>query len=122
LESKVAQAEAVMKKRESKVLLLEYGPYQKNYAIHLTPINPHRNLSTEASVKRACMDTVVVLNDYVPHTCRVDLFLPKTEWKMKVISAVVVGGADLWNFNTDQFEAEGIPRIFSAVEKIILAS
>lgn len=120
LEAKQAQADASMKKLESKVLLIEYGTYQTHYAIHITPTHPVKNLSSEPMVKKALMEFVVILNEYVPYNLQVDLFLPREDWKMKVISAKVVDGTSAWNFNVALLESVGIPRIFNTIEKIIL--
>lgn len=118
-ETKTAEAQAFMRRLESSLLQLDFGTYQDNYAIHITPIHPKKNLSTDLLVKRALKELVLVMNEYVPYTCQVNLFLPRSEWKMKVISAVVVGGATAWNFDQTKFDDEAAPKIFKAVEKVI---
>ena len=120
LEAKPTEVLAAMSKLESNIVSVEYGTYQDNYAIHITPINPKRNLATDDDVKRALLSIVTIMNEYVPYNIRVDLHLPKSEWKMKVISAVVVGGASAWNFDHATFSEKAIPRIKSAVESVIL--
>jgi hypothetical protein len=115
------ELEASMKKKESKVLLLEYGPYKDDYAVHITPTHSARNLDTDERVKRAFVELCQHLNRYVPKTTQVELFPPNPQWKMKVISAVIKGGPSTWNFNIPLFEEEGIPALFQAVEKVILS-
>lgn len=121
MEAKKAEADASMKKMESRVLVIEYGTYQDNYAVHLTPIHPQKNLKDDVMVKAALRELVVVLNEHVPHELNVKLFMPRSDWAMKVISAVVDRGAGNWNFNYNKLEEDGIPKIFQAVEKIIMA-
>jgi len=121
MEEKKVAATASMKMVESKVLTLEYGTYQNNYAIHLTPIHPRKNLENDQDVKQAMYYLASILNEYVPHEVQVNLFLPRPDWKMKVVSAVVQNGATVWNFDRKRLEEEGIPRIFEAVEKVIMA-
>jgi hypothetical protein len=121
MEEKKIAADASMQKKESKVLVLEYGTYQDNYAIHLTPIHPRKNLENEQDVKQALYYLASILNEYVPHETQVNLFLPRADWKMKVISAVVQNGAHVWNFDKKRLEENGIPRIFEAVERVIMA-
>lgn len=118
-EAKTAEALASMKRLESSILQVDFGTYQDNYAVHVTPVNPKRNLSTDLALKRALKEIVLIMNEYVPFTCQVNLFLPRDEWKMKVISAVVVNGANAWNFDHSKFESEAAPKIFQAVEKVI---
>ena len=122
LTAKKVEPEGVMKKLESKILSIEYGTYQDNYSVHLTPVHPTKNLKDDESVKKALKELVVTLNEYVPQTLRVDIFMPRPDWKMKVISAVVIDGAKTWNFNLKSLEEEGIPKIFAAVEKVIMSS
>lgn len=114
------KAEASMKNLSNPVLALEYGTYQKDYAVHLTPHHPQRNLATDADVHQALREASVILNQYIPPTLQVAVSLPRADWKMKVISFVVKGGADAWNFDVPKFENEGIPKVFEAVQKVIL--
>lgn len=120
LEMKRTEVLASMKKMENKYLSIEFGVYQDNYAVHVTPVNSYKNLTNDVMVKRACTELATILNEYVPYTLRVDLYLPRAEWKLKVISAVVLGGATAWNFDPGKLEAEGILKMFKAIEKIIL--
>lgn len=119
MEAQQAQAQAAMSKVETRLLQVEFGTYLDNYAVHITPTHPQRNLSDELAVKKALKELVLILNDYVPYTLQVQLHLPQSDWKMKVLSAVVVGGASAWNFDTDKLEKEGIPRLIAAIESII---
>jgi hypothetical protein len=115
------QVEASMKQMSSKVLQLEFGTYQKNYSIHVTPIHPRRNLATDNDVDRAIEKLAITLNEYVPHTLEVKIHRPMSEWKMKVISVVIEGGANAWNFDLTKLEAECIPKLFKALEGVILS-
>jgi len=119
-EEKKVAADAAMSKKESKVLLMEYGTYQDNYAVHVTPIHAKKNLETPQQIKQALYHLASILNEYVPHEVQVNLFLPRDDWQMKVVSAVVLNGANVWNFDKKRLEEEGIPRIFDAIEKVIL--
>lgn len=119
-ESKIT-ADAEMKKHKSGILELEYGRYINNYAIHLTPVHPKKNLATDSDVKIALKELVLIMNEFVPPSLRVDLFLPKNEWKLKVISAVIIDGANAWNFDIENFEKLAIPRIIKRIEQIILS-
>lgn len=120
MEPKPAEMDASIKQMSSQVLLLEYGPYQKNYAIHITPIHERKHLKNDAAVRKALFELVTILNEFVPYTVQVDLHLPRSDWKMKVISAVIKDAAAAWNFDSDKLEKDGLPRIFKAIEKIIL--
>ena len=99
---------------------MEYGPHEDHYAVHVIPTHPQRNLSNENMVKAALKELVVILNEYVPTSLQVDLFLPRDDWKMKVLTAKVRDGLKAWNFDVKKLEEEGVPRIFEAVEKVIL--
>lgn len=120
LEEKQISATAVMKKMESKVLSIEYGTYENNYAIHATPIHPVVNLKTDKMVEAAMKILVVEMNAYVPFDLKVNLWFPRPDWKLKVISAVVEGGATAWNFDRQKLEDDGIPKIFKQIETLIL--
>jgi hypothetical protein len=121
LGAKKAEPEGEMKRMENKLLCIEYGTYQENYAIHISPVHAQRNFKDDLAVKRALKELVLVLNEHVPHEVQVKLFLPQPDWKMKVISSVVVDGAKTWNFNYKKLEEEGIPKLFQAIEKVILS-
>lgn len=120
LEEKQFSSLAAMKKMESKVLTMEYGTYEDNYAIHVTPIHPTVNLKTEKMVEAAMKAMVVEMNTYVPYDLQVNLWFPRPDWKLKVLSAVVEGGATAWNFDRQKLEDEGIPKIFKQIETLIL--
>lgn len=119
---KQVSADGSMKKLESRVTSIEFGSYRGDYSVHVTPTHPTRNLGTDEQVKKALTALAVTLNEYVPHTVRVDLFLPQKDWEMKVISAKVVGGADIWNFDKVGLEEKGLPKLLEAVDKIILVA
>ena len=113
-------SEAKMQTATSKLLSIEYGTYQDTYAVHITPTHPKRNISDEQKVYEALRELVIVMNEYVPQTLTVKLHPPRADWQMKVISAVVHGGAAAWNFDIPKFEAEGITKILTAIEKVIM--
>ena len=121
LDEQQVTADAQMQRMEGPVLHIEYGTYQENYAIHLTPVHPQRNIRDDAMVRQVLLETVPILNDYVPQSLRVDIHPPRTDWKLKVISFVINGAAKSWALNTAQLEAEGIPRIYKKVEELIMA-
>jgi hypothetical protein len=115
-----AESLASMKRLDSRVLSVEYGTYRDNYAIHLTPIHPQKNLATDAHVRLALKELVLIMNEYVPYTLQVELFMPRDDWKMKVISAVIKNAAGAWNFDSEKFDLEAIPRIHAAVEAVCM--
>lgn len=111
---------ASMKSLVGKVVTIEYGTYEDTYALHLTPTHPKRNLSDEQKVYDAMYQLAVIMNEYVPPTLQVKLYPPRADWQMKIISAVVEGGASAWNFDVEKFEAEAVARIHAAVEKVAM--
>jgi hypothetical protein len=113
-------ADAKMQTQEGKLASVEYGTYQETYSIHVTSTHPKRNLSEGNKVQDAMRELIIVMNEYVPQTLKVVIHPPRSDWPMKVISAVVEGGATAWNFDIPQFEKEGVPRIIEAVEKVIM--
>lgn len=117
-----AESLASMKRLDSRVVSIEYGTYRDNYAIHVTPVHPQKNLATDAHVRLALKELVLIMNEYVPYTLQVELFLPRDDWKMKVISAVVKNAAGAWNFDTEKFDTDAIPRIHTAIEAICMGS
>ena len=119
---KSAEVLGAMSRLETKLVSVEYGTYQNNYAVHVTPTHHQRNLSDDASVKRALKALVLIMNEYVPYSVQVNLYLPRDDWKMKVISAVVTDGATAWNFDHHKFSLEAVPRIAAAVENVILGN
>jgi hypothetical protein len=120
LDEQKVEADAAMRKVENKVLCVEYGTYQANYAIHITPTHPQKNLKSQADVERALWELVKILHDYVPQTVQVDLFLPRKDWQMKVISAVIKDWEQAWALDIKKLEEEGIPALFQGVEKVIM--
>jgi hypothetical protein len=113
--------EATMSELANSVLEVSFGPYQDNYGVHITPKHAKRNLATDRQVFLAIEKTMIIMNEYVPKALRVEIHPPRASWRMKVISFVVLKGATAWNFDTEKFEREGVPRIFEAVQKVILS-
>ena len=120
LSEKQIDVQASMKKIGSQLVTVEFGVYQENYAIHITPIHPQRNIVNDPMLKKALRRVVVVLNEFVPYTLSVQLHLPREDWKMKVVSVVIAGGATAWNLDTDKLEVDCMPRILQAVEDVIM--
>lgn len=121
MEAKTVQADASMQKLENKLLQLEYGVYQENYAVHITPVHPQKNLKDNAQVNRALLELAFILKEFVPDSVHVDLFLPRKDFEMKVLSAVVRNGTKEWGFNIKEFEEKAIPKLFKAIEKVIMS-
>lgn len=121
LKEKKIEADASMNKMENKVLCVEYGTYQNTYAIHITPVHPQKNLKTDKEVEKAVWELVKIMKLYVPQSVHIDLFLPRKDWKMKVISAVIKDWEKDWAFDVNKLEGEGIPTLFKEVEKVIMA-
>lgn len=113
-------SDAKMQTVSSRLISVEYGTYQENYAIHLTPVHPVKNLSTEQKVYEAMRELVLIMNEFVPQTLQVKLHPPRADWQVKVISAVIENGATAWNFDIPKFELEAIPRIQAAIEKVVM--
>ena len=105
---------------ESPLLRIEYGPYENDYAIHLTPIHPRLNLRDERAVHRLLLGIIPVVMASVPTTLLVDLFLPRPEWQMKVLSFVFRGAATAWNFDRAAVEATLIPELSRITQEEIL--
>lgn len=112
------ELEAEMKVIENQLVRIEYGVYQKNYAIHITPVNDKKNLRTDDQVKRAIEETAKILNSTVPYTMRVNIFMPRPDWKKKVISFVIENAASTWNFDQKKVESR-IPDIHQAIQLVI---
>lgn len=112
-------ADAVMKQVSTKLVAVEYGTYQDNYAVHVTPVHPRKNLD-ESKVEDAIRQLILVMHEYVPQTLQVKIYPPRADWQMKVISFVIEGGATAWNFDVAEFESSGIPKIQMAMEKVIM--
>lgn len=111
---------AEMKSYVGKLVTIEYGVYQNTYAVHITPTHASRNLSDDQKVYDAMYQLCTIMNKYVPPTLSVKLYPPRSDWQMKVISAVIDDGASAWNFDTAKFEGEAIPQIKEAIEKIAM--
>jgi len=118
-EDHTIEIDALMNKKESRTLQVEYGVYQGNYAVHVTSTHPRKNLAERGKTKLALKELVVIMNEYVPPTLQVELHLPHEDWTLKVISAVVQGGAGAWNFDLKEFEDKAIPRIFDSIDAVI---
>ena len=121
MEQKGVTASASMQVKSSKVLQVEFGTYQDNYAVHVTPIHPVKNIRTDGQMKAALFLLVKILNDYVPYNLQVNIHMPRADWKIKVVSAVVQGGATSWNFDRERLEREGIDRIIREIDRVLLA-
>lgn len=119
-EPEAVSSDAKMKNVASRLLDIEYGTYKDTYAVHLTAIHPAKNLSTEQKVYEAMRELVLIMNEFVPQTLQVKLHPPRADWQVKVISAVIEGGATAWNFDIPKFELEAVPRIQAAIERVVM--
>lgn len=120
MEVKQVSVTGTRDKLETRVVLVEYGIYNNDYSIHITPTHSVKNLASDSEVRQLLMKVIPVVNEYVPTTLQVDLFLPRTDWKMKVISLVIKGGASAWNLDTDRIAKECAPRILALSDEFIM--
>ena len=110
-----------MKSQKNNLVLLEYGIVDKDYVLHITPVHPKRNL-TDMTKLRAAIDQVIIsLNKIIPFNIRVEIFLPRDDWEIKVLSFVVREGAQSWNLNPTELdtliEGEILPTVADICNK-----
>lgn len=99
---------------------IEYGTVKADYAIHITPIHPRKNLIKEELLHEAVRLAVVLLNRVIPTSSVVSIFMPRKDWEIKVISFVVKDGADTWNLDTKKIEEETVPQLLEEIGKICM--
>lgn len=114
------QVRGQMKKMATGVLEIEYGTYDNDYSIHITPVHEKKNLRNDVHVEEALKAAILALVPHVPQSVHVDIFPPRPDWKMKVISFVLRDGINAWNLDIKQLEEVAIPAIFNAVQEVIL--
>lgn len=115
------KADGEMKEKATRYLIIEYGIYQNDYSLHLTPCDERKNLDTPTKVELAVVAALQVIKPLVPDQMRIDVYLPREDWKMKVVSVVIRGAATSWNFNPKAFEEGAVLPLFDAVQKVILS-
>jgi hypothetical protein len=71
-------------------------------------------------VEEAVKAAIIAMHPSVPQNLSVHIHLPKPDWKMKVVSIVIKEGATAWNMDIPKFEKEVVPKVFSAVQEVIL--
>jgi hypothetical protein len=116
----VPDGKVEMKSAKSQIVLIEYGIVQNNYAIHITPTHDKRNLSSDAKMGAAIKSIITEMNKKIPYELKVAIHLPQPDWEIKALSFVVEGGANAWNFDVAEFEAESIPAILKEVTQICM--
>lgn len=114
------QIRGQMKKMATGVLEIEYGTYDNDYSIHITPVHEKKNLRNDAHVEEALKAAILAIVPHVPQSVHVDIFPPRPDWKMKVISFVLRDGINAWNLDIKQLEEVAIPAMFKAVQEVIL--
>lgn len=113
----VQAATVNLKTITGKLAVIEYGIVDNDYVIHITPTHPKYNLGHLQLYNEALKEAVIVLNQVIPQTLRVDIFHPQPDWEIKAISFVVRGGAQSWNFDVSSVESV-IEQILKKVEEI----
>lgn len=115
---KVEAAPVEVKQERTSLALVEFGVVDKNYAIHITPTHPQRNLKDHKKMRAAIEAAIIEMNRHVPPDLQVNIHLPQEDWDIKVLSFVVQGGAAAWNFDIAAFESEAVPVILKKVSDI----
>jgi hypothetical protein len=105
--------------RKTQLVSLEFGVFKKDYSIHITPIHPKWNLDTQKKVDAAIMAAIRLVAAAVPPSFRIDVFQPRKDWELKVISLVIRDAASAWNFDVKEFEAEVIDKLLAEIDKVI---
>lgn len=113
-------ADSDTKKAKSSLVEVEYGVVRGDYAIHVTPVHPQKNLTKKSLLDAAIKSTVVILNKTIPPTLKVDIYLPRADYEIKATSYVIRQAVDAWNFDTSVIEKEVIPQIMEQVGKICM--
>jgi hypothetical protein len=113
--------EGSMKEKESQIVHIEFGTCKDDYSLHITPIHDKRNLDTKYKVELAIVEAIKLIVPTLPPSFHVDVYKPRDDWQMKVISIVIRKAARAWNFEKLEFERTVIPAIVTAVEKVIMS-
>lgn len=116
-----AQADVSNTKKVRNVFVeIEYGIIQSNYAVHITPIHAQKNLTKQTLLNLAIKQAVFILNQHIPPSVRVEIFMPRPDYEIKAISFVVKEGAEAWNLDTAKIEIEAIPKLLEEIAKICM--
>jgi hypothetical protein len=118
-ESMPIEKEGEMSVLKTQFLILEFGSYKDDYSLHIEPCHDKKNLDSPYKVELAVVEALKLLR---PATgdIRIDVYLPKEEWKKKIISLVVRGAMKSWYFNQVEFEASVPSAVFDAVQHVIM--
>jgi len=118
-----AEADVVKTKHSKNSLLdIEFGIIQSNYAIHITPLHPHKNLTNPKALDRAVREAVIILNKIIPPNLQVDIFLPRADYELKAISFVIREGAEAWNLDAANLENIAIPQLMEQIGKVCMGT
>lgn len=110
-----------MDKIANNVLLIEYGTVGEDYVIHVTPTHPVRNLKHPKKLRQAIEACILAMNEVVPYTVRVEIFLPDETWEVKATTFKIPGGTAIWNLDTGLLSAQVVPKILDKVTATILS-
>lgn len=110
-------AQSTEKKRNA-LVEVEFGVVNDDYVLHVTPTHPHKNLQKRQLFEVAVRECVILLNQVVPTTLTVDIYLPQPDWEIKATSFIIRGGADAWNLDVQKIASETVPLILERVAKI----
>lgn len=113
-------SDADTKKINTTLLEIEYGTVKGDYVLHVTPTHPQKNLAKRQLLEAAIKQTVIILNNSVPPTLKVDIYLPRSDYEVKATSYIIRQAADAWNFDSNQIEAVVIPQVLEQVGKICM--
>lgn len=108
------------KKATTTLVEIEYGTVKGDYVLHVTPIHPHKNLAKKQLLEAAVKQTIIILNNIVPPTLKVDIFLPRADYEIKATSYVIRQAADAWNFDSGRIETVVVPQVLEQVGKICM--
>lgn len=107
-----------VKEIRNTLLLVEYGTVGDDYAIHVTPLHPSRNLQNDQKLNRAIRLVVEEMNKYIPFDVRVDIHLPQKDWEIKATSFIARGAKVAWNVDINDLNTKLIPSIVDGVTNI----
>jgi len=114
------ESEGQMTRLETPYLIIEFGTYKEDYSIHVEPCHIKKNLASTYQVEEAVSRMMKLLAVAIPQTLQVDIYLPREDWKRKVISMVLRKAAAVWNFDQKSIEEKVLPEMFKQVQEVIL--
>lgn len=81
---------------------IQHGPILSDYVWHISTTS--HKIDFRASDERLLFAIARVMNNYVPQTIPVNIFLPQADWDIKEYTFKAIGLVGLWSFQQKEID------------------